>query len=141
LPPGPVYAIELRNRELLGSDYAEALAAAGACHCHNLHPRMPDVRIQARLAGSGRGPATVIRWLLAPGMTYEATARLYAPFNRLAAPDPAARRAIAELARDALAAGPAGPAGRPFLCTVNNNAEGCAPLSIAGLAREIVGQV
>jgi hypothetical protein len=46
--------------------------------------------------------------------------------------DENARRAIAELTRDALAAG------RPSIVTVNNNAEGSAPLSIAGLAREIV---
>jgi uncharacterized protein YecE (DUF72 family) len=135
LPRGPVYAVELRNRELLTPEYADALAAAGACHCHNAYPRMPDLRIQARLAGSAGsngGPAMIVRWLLAPGMTYEAAGRLYAPFNRLQAVDENARRAIAELVRDALAAG------RPSIVTVNNNAEGSAPLSIEGLAREIV---
>jgi uncharacterized protein YecE (DUF72 family) len=132
LPRGPVYAVELRNRELLTQDYADALAGAGACHCHNVHPRMPDIRMQARLAGTAQGPATIVRWLLASGMTYEAAGRLYAPFNRLAAVDANARRAIAELARDARAAG------RPAIVTVNNNAEGSAPLSIEGLAREII---
>lgn len=133
LPRGPVYAVELRNREILGPAYADALAAVGACHCHNVHSRMPEIRVQARLAGTARPgtPATVIRWLLGPGMTYEAAGRLYAPFDRMAAPDPAARKAIVELARDAIGAG------RPFLCTVNNNAEGCAPLSIVELAKEI----
>lgn len=132
LPQGPVYAVELRNRELVTADYGDALAAAGACHCHNVHPRMPDIRAQARLAGSHRGPMTVIRWLLGAGLTYEEAGRRYAPFNRLAAPDPAARAAVAELARAAQAAG------RPFLCTINNNAEGSAPLSAVELAREIV---
>jgi uncharacterized protein YecE (DUF72 family) len=133
LPRGPVYAVELRNRELLTQDYAEALAAAGACHCHNVYPpRMPDIRIQARLAGTARSPVTIVRWMLAPGMTYETAGRLYAPFNKLAAVDANARRAIAELTRDARAAG------RPVLVTVNNNAEGSAPLSIEGLAREIL---
>ncbi|HBL27997.1 MAG TPA: DUF72 domain-containing protein [Acidobacteria bacterium] len=134
LPRGPVYAVELRNREVLTRDYAEALAGAGAVHCLNVHPRMPEVRAQARLAGIDRpgAPATVVRWLLGPGMTYEEAGRRYAPFDRLQREDPDARQALAELAREALAAG------RPFLCTVNNNAEGCAPLSILGLAREIV---
>lgn len=132
LPRGPVYAVELRNRELLTAGYGEALAAAGACHCHNVHPRMPDIRAQARLAGSDRGPMTVVRWLLGPGLTYEIAGRRYAPFNRLAAPDPVNRKAVADLAVEALAAG------RPFLCTINNNAEGCAPLSAVELAREIV---
>jgi uncharacterized protein YecE (DUF72 family) len=133
LPRGPVYAVELRNRELITAEYGEALASVGACHCHNVHPRMPDVRAQARLAGTDRGPMTLIRWLLGPGMTYEEAGRRYAPFNRMVAPDPANRRAVADLACAALAVG------RPFLCTINNNAEGCAPLSVVELAREIVG--
>jgi len=132
LPRGPVYAVELRNRELVTAEYASALAAVGACHCHNVHPRMPDIRAQARLAKSERGPMTIIRWLLGPGMTYEEAGRRYAPFNRMAAPDPLNRRAVADLARAALAAG------HPFLCTINNNAEGSAPLSAIELAKEIV---
>src|SRR5215210_1599310 len=134
LPRGPVYAVEVRNRELLTAEYGDALAAVGACHCHNVHPRMPDIRAQARLVGSHRGPTTVIRWLLGPGMTYEEAGRRYAPFNRMAAPDLTNRRAVADLAREAVAAG------RPFLCTINNNAEGCAPLSAVELAKEIVGE-
>ena len=148
LPRGPRYAVELRNRELLTADYAAALAAAGACHCLNVHPRMPDVRVQAQLAGVGHSPTTaatpttlappatpmtVGRWLLGAGAEYEAASRRFAPFNRLAAPDPGARRALAELAREA-------DAGRPFLLTVNNNAEGCAPLSILALARELAAR-
>jgi len=132
LPPGPLYAVELRNRELLTADYAAALAAAGACHCLNVHPRMPDVRVQAHLAGLAAAPLTLGRWLLGSGTTYEESARRFAPFNRLTAPDPAARRALVELAREALAAG------RRFVLTVNNNAEGCAPLSIVALAQALV---
>jgi len=143
-----------RNRELLTADYAAALAAAGACHCLNVHPRMPDVRVQAHLAGVADSPMTATtatppmtpirpttptpmtigRWLLGAGAEYEAASRRFAPFNRLAAPDPGARRALAEVAREALAAG------RPFLLTVNNNAEGCAPLSILALARELAAR-
>jgi uncharacterized protein YecE (DUF72 family) len=137
LPRGPRYAVELRNRELLTADYAAALAAAGACHCLNVHPRMPDVRVQAHLAGVAEArspPLTVGRWLLGAGAEYEAAGKRFAPFNRLAAPDPGTRRALAELARESLAAG------RRFLLTVNNNAEGCAPLSILALARELAAR-
>jgi uncharacterized protein YecE (DUF72 family) len=133
LPRGPVYAVEVRNRELVTAEYGDALAAVGACHCHNVLPRMPDIRAQAHLAGTHRGPVTILRWLLGPGMTYEEAGRRYAPFNRMAAPDPTNRRAVADLAREAL------EARRTFLCTINNNAEGCAPLSVVELAREIVG--
>lgn len=131
LPRGPVYAVEVRNREILTAAYGDALASVGACHCHNVHPRMPDIRAQARLVGSERGPMTVIRWLLGAGMTYEEAGRRYEPFNRMAAPDPTNRTAVADLAREAVAAG------IPFLCTINNNAEGCAPLSAVELAKEI----
>lgn len=134
LPRGPVYGVEIRNRELLIPAYAEALAEARACHCHNVHPRMPDVLTQARLAGTDRPrtPITLVRWLLGPGLTYEEAGRLYAPFNKLVSPDEAARSALTQLARTALAAG------RPFVCTVNNNGEGSAPLSIEALAKRIV---
>jgi uncharacterized protein YecE (DUF72 family) len=132
LPRGPRYAVELRNRELLTADYAAALAAAGACHCLNVHPRMPDVRVQAHLAGIASAPLALGRWLLGGGATYEAASKRFAPFNRLAAPDPVARRALAEVARESLAAG------RRFLLTVNNNAEGCAPLSIVALVQELL---
>ena len=134
LPRGPVYAVEVRNRELVTAEYGEALASVGACHCHNVHPRMPDIRAQAHLAATDRAPMTILRWLLGPGMTYEEAGSRYAPFNRMAAPDLPNRQAVADLAREALATG------RPVLCTINNNAEGCAPLSVVELAREIVGQ-
>jgi len=132
LPRGPRYAVELRNRELLTGDYAAALAAAGACHCINLHPRMPGVRVQAHLTRAAGGPLQPGRWLLGAGATYEAAGRRFAPFNRLQAPDQGARRAWAELARAVLAAG------RQLLLTVNNNAEGCAPLSIVALVEELL---
>jgi uncharacterized protein YecE (DUF72 family) len=132
LPRGPLYAVELRNRELLIPRYAEALAAAGAVHCINAHPRMPDVRTQAALTGLASAPALVVRWLLGPGETYEAAGQRFAPFDRLQEEDPAARRGLAALAREAVARD------QPVLITVNNNAEGSAPLSIEKLAAEIV---
>ena len=72
----------------------------------------------------------VIRWLLAPGRSYEAAKAAYAPFDRLVDPDPVARRNIVELARRALAAE------RDVTIIVNNKAEGSAPKSIVELARE-----
>jgi uncharacterized protein YecE (DUF72 family) len=132
LPKGPLYAVEVRNRELLAPAYAEALAATGACHCFNVLTRMPDLPTQARLVPLAARPATIIRWLVAPGMTYEESGERYAPFDRMRKADPETRSAVAALAREAAAAG------RNFLCTINNNAEGCAPASIVELAREIV---
>ncbi len=132
LPRGPLYAVELRNRELLVPRYAEALAAAGAVHCINAHPRMPDVRTQAALTGLATAPALVVRWLLGPGETYEEAGKRFAPFDRLQEEDLAARRGLAALARQSVARH------QPVLITVNNNAEGSAPLSIERLAAGIV---
>jgi uncharacterized protein YecE (DUF72 family) len=132
LPRGPLYAVELRNRELLTPRYAEALAAAGAVHCVNAHPRMPDVLTQARVAGAGGARPLVIRWLLGRGESYADAGRRFAPFDRLIAEDPPTRRAIAHLVRRTLAHG--GEA----LITVNNNAEGSAPRSMASLAAEVL---
>jgi uncharacterized protein YecE (DUF72 family) len=132
LPRGPLYAVELRNRELLIPRYAEALAAAGAVHCINAHPRMPDVRTQAALTDLATAPALVVRWLLGPGETYEDAGKRFAPFDRLQEEDVHARRGLAALSRESIARH------QSVLITVNNNAEGSAPLSIERLAAEIV---
>jgi len=131
LPPGPLYAVEVRNRELLAQPYIQALAAVGACHCYNVLSRMPDLETQARVVPSEGWPATIVRWLVAPGLSYEEAGRRFAPFDRMQAPDPTTRHSVAALAREVAAAG------RTFLCTINNNAEGCAPASIVELSREI----
>lgn len=140
LPRDVLYAVELRNRELLTPDYAGALAAitamggAGAVHCANAYPRMPDVATQLQKAHpTWDFPALVVRWLLGQGDRYEEAGRRFAPFDRLQAEDPPVRRTLANLARNAVRRG------RSVLITVNNNAEGSAPLSIARLAAEIAG--
>jgi uncharacterized protein YecE (DUF72 family) len=48
LPRGPTYAVELRNADLVGAPYGEALATAGAVHVHNVWSSMPPVADQAR---------------------------------------------------------------------------------------------
>lgn len=131
LPSEATYAVELRNREMLGKEYAAALAAAGACHCFNVHPRMPDVAAQRRLVAPG--PKTIIRWVVGRGLSYEEAGTGFQPFNRLQREDPEERRAIAALVHEAVAEG--GEA----LVTINNTAEGCAPLSVGKLVEELYG--
>lgn len=131
LPQGLLYAVEVRNPGLLGPAYAQALADAGACHCANVYPTMPDLPAQVRLAGMERAPAFVLRWLVRPGYRYAEAGRRFAPFSRMVAEDPGTRRTVAELLLAAARRG------QPALVTVNNLAEGSAPLSIVELAREI----
>jgi uncharacterized protein YecE (DUF72 family) len=128
LPRGPAYAVELRNAELLGPAYARALATAGACHCINVHPSMPPPAVQMRLAPAEDAPALVVRWMLARHLGYQEARARYAPFDRLAEPDPTTRGAIGTLCLDARARG------RPAFVIVNNKAEGSSPLSVVRLA-------
>lgn len=132
LPRGPRYAVELRTPELLGKDYAACLRAAGAVHCVNVTPGMPPPQLQARVAGVAEQAALVARWLLAPGWDYEAARAAFAPFDRLVAPDPDARGALALLIGDAVARGV------PAWVIVNNKAEGSSPRSCVELARAVL---
>ena len=132
LPRGPVYAVELRNATLFTPEYVDALSAVGACHCLNGHPSMPPVREQAALVQPERSRALVVRWMQARHLSYQAAKHKYAPFNRIVDADPTSRRAIAELCLDGSVRQ------QPTYVIVNNKAEGCAPLSIVQLARQIV---
>lgn len=136
LPRGPVYAVEIRNRELLGRDYADALRRAGVVHCYNVHTHMPSIAEQRRQVGDPQpGRPVIARWMLHAGFEYEQAKERYAPFSRLVDPDPASRSDLANLAVDALRAG------RPTLIIANNKAEGSAPLTLLELARLIDARV
>ena len=133
LPRGPQYAVELRNREMLSPAYADALARNGATHCFNVHPRMPGVLEQAELLGESAwlSGTVVVRWMLHPQQDYEAARERYFPFDRIVDPDPASRAAVAALLARILGRG------NEAIVIANNKAEGCAPLTLFGLAREL----
>ena len=132
LPRGPLYAVELRDRELLAPGVMRALVAGAARLCLGVHARMPPVGIQAAAATAlGTGPL-VIRWNLHAGFAYEEAKSRYAPFDRLVDEDPATRAAIATLVREAAARGD------PVWVIANNKAEGSAPLTLERLAQAIV---
>jgi uncharacterized protein YecE (DUF72 family) len=132
LPKGPLYAVELRNRELLGADLAAALHAVAARYCFGVHPRMPDLAAQAA-AMPGSGPL-VARWNLHGGLAYAEAKAHYAPFDRLINEDPYTRAALARLCARALAAG------ESAFVVANNKAEGSAPLTLVRLAEAIMAE-
>lgn len=131
LPKGPLYAVEIRNRELLGDDYRALLADAGALHCLNALGRMPPLAEQSRLTQAAGAGVVVIRWMLNPAFDHEGARDAYEPFDKLVDEDVATRRAIAHLALDAAREA------RWVYIIVNNKAEGSSPLSIFRLAAEI----
>ncbi len=132
LPPGALYAVELRDREPLGPETMRALAESGARLCLGVHARMPPVQVQAAAATSlGPGPL-VVRWNLHAGFAYEEAKSRYAPFDRLVDEDPATRLSIAGLCRECASRGD------EAWVIANNKAEGSAPLTLERLARAIV---
>jgi uncharacterized protein YecE (DUF72 family) len=131
LPKGPLYAIEVRNRALVGPELGELLAETGVVPCLTVHPTMPDLDTQSRELALDAAQPLVMRWMLRVNHRYDEAKDLYAPFDRVVEPDDASRDALARLARAAIAAG------LGAWVIVNNKAEGSSPRSVERLAREI----
>ena len=132
LPKGPLYAVEIRNAELLVPAYAEALLAAGAVHCLTVHPGLQDLRTQWRVARMSEARALVVRWNLAPGWGYEEARAAWAPFDRVKQPDLEHREQIAR------AVVWAADRGLPSWVITNNKAEGSAPETARLIAERVV---
>ena len=152
--PAPVYAVELRNPELLTPRLVHAIREAGARLCLGIHPRMPgaarqaaalrsmDAAPQPAAPGPSAAPSTaeswtlagplVVRWNLHSGLRYEQARTRYAPFDRLVDVDVVTRGTVVHLIRVALRSR------QPAFVIVNNKAEGCAPQSCVELARALL---
>jgi uncharacterized protein YecE (DUF72 family) len=133
LPKGPLYAVEVRNRSLVGAELGEILAEHGAVPCLTVHPTMPDLETQSRELALEPTRPLVMRWMLRANHAYAEAKDLYAPFDKLVEPDDASRDSLARLAQAALAAG------LGVWVIVNNKAEGSSPISVERVARRIVG--
>ncbi|XXF80595.1 DUF72 domain-containing protein [Myxococcaceae bacterium GXIMD 01537] len=129
LPRGPLYAVEVRNEELLTDGLADALGEAGASPVLSAWRHMPAARQQAERPRAAEARALVVRWMLPPNLGYEEARSRYAPFNRLVDEDVATRGALAGLCAAAVRRG------QPTYVIINNKAEGSAPLSAVQLAR------
>jgi uncharacterized protein YecE (DUF72 family) len=135
LPRGPVYAVELRNHQLLSPAYHEVLIDLNVGHCFNVHPSMSPLHEQRRLIPPETMPILLVRWMLHPGQRYEEAKTRYQPFDRLVDDDRDNRQAITSLCLAALAAG------HPAFVIANNKAEGSAPCTVFRLAEDVVQAV
>jgi uncharacterized protein YecE (DUF72 family) len=136
--PLPFFALEVRDPELTTAALAAGLADAGAIPCLAVHARMPPVAVQAAALGLDRDDCPlplVARWNLHAGHAYEEAKRAYAPFDRIVEEDVPTREVLARLAARAAAGG------RDVFITVNNKAEGSAPVSVERLAAAIAAAV
>jgi uncharacterized protein YecE (DUF72 family) len=139
----PLYAIELRNAELLTPRLVRMLRDVGVRLALGVHARMPAAARQSAalraldaLEEEGdawrlKGPL-VVRWNLHSGFRYDDARQRYAPFDRLIDPDIATRGTLVHLVHVAIRSG------QPAYIVANNKAEGSAPLTLIELARAIV---
>lgn len=134
--PDAVVAVEVRDPHWLTPAFTEALRDTGATYCMGLHAKMPPIAEQLPILRALWPGPLVCRWNLHPrhgAFGYEEARRQYAPFDRIVDADIDTREALARVI-----AGTVG-AGQPAYVTLSNKAEGCAPLSVAALARAVAG--
>jgi uncharacterized protein YecE (DUF72 family) len=132
LPASTQVALELRDARLLTPALAEHMKRHGVRYCLGLHDRMPPLPEQLPMLRATWPGDVVCRWNLQRGIRYTKAKDLWAPFDRLQAPDEHTRNDLAKVVAATLAAGY-----RAFV-TINNKAEGSAPLSVLELARALL---
>ena len=133
--PEAALAVEVRDPQWLQPRLVELLRAQGATYCLGLHPKLPPIDEQLWVLRALWPGPLVCRWNLHARhgpFGYEEAEKRYGDFSRIVDPDPATRAVLAKVIRGTTAAG------RPAYVTVSNQAEGCGPLSVQALAREIV---
>ena len=132
--PDAVVAVEVRDPQWLTPGFVAALGESGSTYCLGLHARMPSIAEQLPVLRALWPGPLVCRWNLNPlhgSFGYEKAKRQYQPFDRLVDPDGETRAALAKVV-----AGTVG-AGQNAWISLGNKAEGCAPLSVAELARSV----
>lgn len=131
LPARVRYAVEVRDPALLTPAYTAVLARHAAAHVYNLQTGMPRPGEQAAALRPETMPFAMVRLLVRPDATYQQQREAFAPFNRLAAPDPALHDEVVDLVSRAVARA------IPAYVLVNNKAEGSAPLTIETIAERL----
>jgi uncharacterized protein YecE (DUF72 family) len=133
-----VIALEVRNPELiLGSardDLIALLKDTGAAYCLGGHAKMPTVDEQLPILRKLWPGPLVCRWNLNNlhgRFGYQAAKDSYAPFSKLIDEDHETRDTLARVIAGTLQGGQ-----RAFV-TINNKAEGSAPLSVIKLAQAV----
>ncbi|NMG66088.1 DUF72 domain-containing protein [Azoarcus indigens] len=133
--PDGVLAVEVRDPQWLTPGFIRALKDGGATYCMGVHAKMPPLVEQLPILRALWPGPLVCRWNFNPrhgAFGYEEARRLYLPYDRLVDEDLATRSALARVI-----AGTVG-AGQNAFVTLSNKSEGCAPLSVAALARAVV---
>ena len=143
--PDGVIALEVRDAAFLSPTHAPLLARAlraareasgnPVTYCLGLHAKMPPIEDQLPLLRALWPGPLVCRWNLHRrhgAYGYEAAKAQYEPFDRLVDPDLETRQHLARVIDGTTSAG------ELAYVTINNKAEGSAPLSVVALAEQLV---
>ncbi|TAG27655.1 MAG: DUF72 domain-containing protein [Burkholderiales bacterium] len=140
--PDAVMAIELRNPEfittLLRDELIALLKDTGATYCLGLHAKLPPIEDQLPILRKLWPGPLVCRWNLHSKhgrYGYEAAKASYEPFDKLIDEDPATREQLARVIAGTV------KGGQTAFVTINNKAEGSAPLSVAKLAQAVLEKI
>lgn len=135
LPRGWPYGIEIRNRNLLASEYFHTLSKYEVSHVFNSWEAMPAVSEQMELSNSYTNPNLVAaRFLLKPGRKYAEAKENFVPYDKIQEINEEARLAGAKL----LLAGTKTDKRKTFVF-VNNRLEGNALGTIQGMLTALDG--
>lgn len=133
-----VLAVELRNPEFVTTPLRDELIAmlkdTGAAYCLGLHAKMPPIEEQLPILRKLWPSPLVCRWNLHAKhgrFGYEAAKSGYEPFDKLVDEDLPTREQLARVIAGTLRGG------QKAFVTINNKAEGSAPLSVLKLAEAI----
>ena len=132
LPQGVLYAVEVRDPELLTERFFKCLNATGVRLCVASHARMPTPREQIERSLSMDAGPFIVRWSLHSGFKYETAKAKYFPFNKIVDEDLESRGSLVQECIRTLAAG------FPVYVVINNKAEGSAPRSVEKFAQRFV---
>ena len=131
LPRERDYAVEIRTPAYFTREYFDVLRRRNASHVFNWWTRTPPLLEQWEAAQPLPSSRALIRVLVPPGMPYAQAVERFRPYDRILAPREDMRRDLVRLIRHVT------EAGADAFVLVNNRAEGCAPLTIRALAREL----
>ena len=130
----PLYAVEVRDPELLVPSFVNALKSHGVRYCVGFHARMPSLKSQLPVLRALWPGPLVVRWTLHAGFGYNEAKSKYEPFNQLVDEDLPTRAALADLIGKVLGAG------EKVYLTANNKAEGSAPLTLMKLLQALLAR-
>lgn len=137
LPREFMYAVEVRNPEILSAGYFGALNESKVTHCFNQWNTMISLHEQMKQAAAGGGLTAdfyVARLLTPPGISYEAAEKLFEPYDKIQRVNTRMRADILRLARRAVVTG------KKAFVTANNKAEGNSALTMLSIAKLILEQ-